>query len=493
MGGMTMKRLAILLITLLLFGSTVRAETATASLQEMYAQAELLMVQGDYVGAAAKFEALSAYSDAAQMTLYCKAIYAADMGMYEMAVDALSSMGQFKDAPQLARYYTACSFLNCAETGNSMQMVDYEKYMQLWSESLIQSIKDPSYEAESWDLVCCYWAKAIFTELALYKDSMMKVAVCDTLIQQKLEAKAAAEEAEKEQKYQEALAKESEGDYQAAANIYYTLWNYKDCEEKYSSCLTAIEVAEKEKKYQSALAKKDAGHYEKAYMIFIELGEYRDSRTLADACKDMVCANSVLIKTNERAYYYTTGGLSSEASYLYSYDENNHLISIERVSDLPYKEEYTLDDNGQIIQGQESGKWSSDERRTYVSTIEYNEFGDPIKRVTTYNSYDNWLYKDGQVNTTIIEYSYNDNGEILTEKKFVNQKQAYSYTYKYDYNDNNQVISKTLFSENEPRLHYAYHYNTFGLLEKVVRESVNADKTSSIAVYTETTYTYGNL
>ena len=45
-------------------------ESATAQLQEMYAQGELLMVQGDYAGAVAQFESLGAYSDASQMAMY---------------------------------------------------------------------------------------------------------------------------------------------------------------------------------------------------------------------------------------------------------------------------------------------------------------------------------------------------------------------------------------------------------------------------------------
>ena len=45
------------------------SELAATTLQELYTQSELLMVQGDYAGAAAKFESLSAYSDASQMTM----------------------------------------------------------------------------------------------------------------------------------------------------------------------------------------------------------------------------------------------------------------------------------------------------------------------------------------------------------------------------------------------------------------------------------------
>ena len=66
-----MKKLIVMLMTVVLLMSSAWAESATGALQELYAQAELLMVQGDYTGAAAKFEAMGTYSDASQMAMYC--------------------------------------------------------------------------------------------------------------------------------------------------------------------------------------------------------------------------------------------------------------------------------------------------------------------------------------------------------------------------------------------------------------------------------------
>ena len=101
-----MKRLVALLMTVMLLLSSACAESAAAALQELYAQGELLMVQGDYAGAGAKFDALGAYSDASQMAMYCKAIAAAEtLGLYSMAVDAFNDLGDFKDSKQRARYY----------------------------------------------------------------------------------------------------------------------------------------------------------------------------------------------------------------------------------------------------------------------------------------------------------------------------------------------------------------------------------------------------
>lgn len=86
---------ACILLTVVLFTNMALAESAGATLQEMYQEAELLMVQGDYAGAAAKFEALSTYSDASQMAMYCKAIQAAESGLYTIGIETLVNLALF--------------------------------------------------------------------------------------------------------------------------------------------------------------------------------------------------------------------------------------------------------------------------------------------------------------------------------------------------------------------------------------------------------------
>lgn len=240
-----MKRIIILLFIFVFSLGIANAETSTEDLQEIYSQAELLMVQGDYAGAAALYEQLSVYSDAAQMALYCKAVYAADMGFYAVAVDALNSLGQFKDAPQLARYYTACSYLEYAESNVEDNLVQFDLYKELWSEGLIEMFESPEYANMSADLRYCQWAKEIFTELALYKDSLMKIGECDALWQKIIATNAAIEDAELEKKYQDALALEKAGDYQGAAAIYEELGEYKDCPERRATCIAAFHHAQK--------------------------------------------------------------------------------------------------------------------------------------------------------------------------------------------------------------------------------------------------------
>ncbi len=105
-----MKRtIAVMLaLALLLFAAAALSENATDALQELYAQAELLMVQEQYAEAAAAFDKLGPYSDASQMAMYCKALMSAEtFGQYDMAVQAFKGLEDFRDSKQMAVYYTA--------------------------------------------------------------------------------------------------------------------------------------------------------------------------------------------------------------------------------------------------------------------------------------------------------------------------------------------------------------------------------------------------
>ena len=322
-----MKRFISVLLATIMLCSFAIGETATASLQEMYAEAELLMVQGDYMNAAAKFEALSAYSDAAQMTLYCKAIYAANMGMYVASVDALSSLGQFKDAPQLAQYYTACSYLEYTKSGNTNNLVNIELYKEIFTENMLQKIKNPNYETTDEQLIYCFLAKDIFTELSLYKDSLMKVAECEARATEIIEA----ENAEKETKYQEALTFEQEGKFKEAIEIYQTLNGYKDSYDRIMACNDKIaenkkeaSYAEMELRYQEAYALECKHDYESAAAIYAELSGYSDSTERLANCKNRAAyLNANLLEEQ---------GLFEEAAKIYSQlinyrDSNDRLLT----------------------------------------------------------------------------------------------------------------------------------------------------------------------
>lgn len=101
-------------------------------------------------------------------------------------------------------------------------------------------------------------------------------------------------DSEKEEKYQEALAKEKAGDY-AADEIYYSLWDYKDCEDRHDACLGAIEEAEdaareerRKRLYQDAIQLEEAGSYAEAMELYDELDDYEDSPDRLLSCKQRI-------------------------------------------------------------------------------------------------------------------------------------------------------------------------------------------------------------
>lgn len=98
-----MKRLISLLLVFLLLCPGAMAESALA---DRYEAAAFLMVSGDYEGAAEAFSALTGYSDAPQMAIYCRGLAFAAQGEYDTAVLAFSALGNFKDSAILSAYYT---------------------------------------------------------------------------------------------------------------------------------------------------------------------------------------------------------------------------------------------------------------------------------------------------------------------------------------------------------------------------------------------------
>lgn len=183
------------------------AESATSSLQEMYAEAELMMVQGDYTGAATKFEAMGGYSDASKMAMYCKAISCAELGMWEMAISALNELGDFKDSKQLATYYTGRMLLDYATLTNKETATEQEL-----NECLLLAQE----------------ASSVFSELALYKDSLTRYAESETLLKAFRTEQEAREVASLEKIYQDALVMINEGKYDEAYLLFESLRGYKD-------------------------------------------------------------------------------------------------------------------------------------------------------------------------------------------------------------------------------------------------------------------------
>lgn len=227
-----MKHIISLIVSVfLLLSAFAFAENATSELQGMYAEAELLMAQGDYSGAASKFETLGAYSDASQMAMYCKAIAAAEtLAMYDMAVMTFQQLGDFRDSKQMVTYYTARGNETAADA------VDLD-------------IETTSITALNLAISKYEQAEEGYAQLALFKDCLtrlgdcrIKRAVVEGKIPELKEYMAEREAQAREEQYQKAIEMENAGNYSGAANTYQLLGDYKDSRERLRRCSWTVYV-----------------------------------------------------------------------------------------------------------------------------------------------------------------------------------------------------------------------------------------------------------
>ena len=262
-------------------------------------------------------------------------------------------------------------------------------------------------------------------------------------------------EAKKEEIYQKAVALEEAEDYEQAISIYEGLGDYKDCAERAAFCNEKIE---QETKYQTAVQKEEDGDYSGAFQAYEELGDYKDSIARGSFCvKKYQALNRVQsIETSDVASRH-------EYELVYTYDENGNPQSVEKKDTLCYKETYTLDSDGFILSGEYEGKWAS-WREGYIqlSEIVYNEQEDEVFSKSTYYSPDNWVYKDGEVQNVLQEYTYNEYGNVIRLKGTVEDR-GWDYTYEYAYDDYGRVNKCTL-SEKEWK---EYLYGNDGLLQQI--------------------------
>lgn len=258
-------------------------------------------------------------------------------------------------------------------------------------------------------------------------------------------------EVKKEETYQKAIALEEAGEYNQAILIYEKLGDYKDCMER-------IEKAKIELRYQEAVKEEEKENYSGAFQIYEELGEYKDSIARASFCvKKYQALNRVQsIETSDVASRH-------EYELVYTYDENGNPQSVEKKDTLCYKETYTLDSDGFILSGEYEGKWASSiEGYIQLSEIVYNEQEDEVFSKSTYYSPDNWVYKDGEVQNVLQEYTYNEYGNVIRRKGTVEDR-GWDYTYEYEYDDYGRVNKCTL-SEKEWK---EYLYGNDGLLQQI--------------------------
>ena len=261
-------------------------------------------------------------------------------------------------------------------------------------------------------------------------------------------------EAKKEEIYQKAVALEEAEDYEQAISIYEGLGDYKDCAERIMAC---NEKNEKKTKYQTAVQKEEDGDYSGAFQAYEELGDYKDSIARGSFCvKKYQALNRVAKIALEFKFN------SEHWEYVYSYDEQGFLQSLEKKGTRVYTESYTLDSDGFILAGKSEGQWTNEKGCTVVSDYVYNEYGDEVFSKSTYRSPNNRVYQDGASFIDFHEYTYDEYENILKETI----GQTDERTYEYIYDDYGRVKTKTQYQNYKVLNKTEYSYGENGLLRQ---------------------------
>lgn len=257
-------------------------------------------------------------------------------------------------------------------------------------------------------------------------------------------------EVKKEETYQKAIALEEAGEYNQAILIYEKLGDYKDCMER-------IEKVKIELRYQEAVKEEEKENYSGAFQIYEELGEYKDSIARASFCvKKYQALNRVAKIALEFKFN------SEHWEYVYSYDEQGFLQSLEKKGTRVYTESYTLDSDGFILAGKSEGQWTNEKGCTVVSDYVYNEYGDEVFSKSTYRSPNNRVYQDGASFIDFHEYTYDEYENILKETI----GQTDERTYEYIYDDYGRVKTKTQYQNYKVLNKTEYSYGENGLLRQ---------------------------
>ena len=141
------------------------------SIADRYIYAQELLGAGQYADAAAAFDAVGDYEDAAKLAMYAKAAALGESGQYDAAIDAFNSFGDYKSSADMAVYYRARKEQAKGNYGSAIKR--YNKII-LFKDSAqrVEECKQAMYDiaasyAEQGDYDGAY---AIFINLKGYKD-----------------------------------------------------------------------------------------------------------------------------------------------------------------------------------------------------------------------------------------------------------------------------------------------------------------------------------
>ncbi|OZS77779.1 hypothetical protein CF394_09600 [Tetzosporium hominis] len=162
--------------------------------------------------------------------------------------------------------------------------------------------------------------------------------------------------------------------------------------------------------------------------------------------------------TKIKKYTYTPiGNLETVESggkkYKYTYDGNSNVIKVDNLTTQKTKETYTYTTGNRLLEQ----KMFNETTGVLFSTtkFDYNAVGALSKKTTTEGS-----------NTTVINYGYNNDDQLITLKKTVNGKVVEDLLYEYDQDGNR--LSKTKLLEHS---HFHYHRDTNGEIFSITKET----------------------
>ena len=188
------------------------------SMDAKYNHAHELLAEGKYEEASQAFEAINTYEDSSKLSMYAKALVAAESGDYEVALTSLAALGEYKDCPLQITYYSA-------RQHESQGSADY------WNQWILA--------AETYD------------GLGLFRDSRERAGNC------------------RESVYNVGIQMREAGDWDGAVNVFSHLGVYSD---------TVTQILETY--YLQAKYYCDAGKYSEAYKTYQRIVGYKDVDSL---------------------------------------------------------------------------------------------------------------------------------------------------------------------------------------------------------------------
>ena len=240
------------------------------SIADRYIYAQELLGAGQYAKAAAAFDAVGDYEDAAKLAMYAKAAALGESGQYDAAIDAFNSFGDYKSSADMAVYYRARKEQAKGDYGDAIKR--YNKII-LFKDSAqrVEECKQAMYEiadsyAEQGNMDDAYYAFNKLANTYGYADSRQRADAISNA-------------------YSAAVALEQAGQYQEAVDAYEALGNYEDCYYRAGYCREQTRL---KADYDAAVALQQAGKYEEAIAAFEALGDYSDSKKQVAACKNSI-------------------------------------------------------------------------------------------------------------------------------------------------------------------------------------------------------------